>query len=123
MVAGYRFGFYVRIDIFPGHPPVIASRSAALASRRVESSVGRGASSGAGEYRLKPEITTTVHCTEKGLTSERTGRPPATYVAGQPRTRRIFQRDDSGAVVAFVDRREGDEIRRVRVAARPPGSR
>ena len=73
-----------------------------------------------GEYRLTPQITTKIACTEKGLTSERTGRPPATYlpevrdvffVAGQPRTRRIFQRDASGALVAFVDRREGEDIR------------
>ena len=77
-----------------------------------------------GEYRLTPEITATVRCTEKGLISERTGRPAATYlpevrdvffVAGQARSRRIFQRDGSGAVVGFVDRREGEDIRWVKV--------
>jgi hypothetical protein len=74
----------------------------------------------AGEYRLTPAITTTLRCTEKGLTSERTGRPPAThlpevrdvfFVAGQPRSRRIFIRDASGAVVGFADRREGEDVR------------
>lgn len=74
----------------------------------------------AGEYRLTPAITTTVRCTEKGLTAERSGRPPATYlpevrdvffVAGQPRSRRIFIRDTAGAVVGFVDRREGEDVR------------
>jgi Domain of unknown function (DUF4440) len=74
----------------------------------------------AGEYRLTPAITTTVRCTEKGLIAERTGRPPATYlpevrdvffVAGQPRSRRIFTRDAAGAVVAFADRREGEDVR------------
>jgi ketosteroid isomerase-like protein len=73
-----------------------------------------------GEYRLTPEITTNVRCTNNGLTSERTGRPPATYlpevrdvffVAGQPRTRRIFIRDAGGAVVGFADRREGEDVR------------
>lgn len=73
-----------------------------------------------GEYRLTPEITTTVRCTKNGLTSERTGRPPATYlpevrdvffVAGQPRSRRIFIRDAGGAVVGFGDRREGEDVR------------
>jgi hypothetical protein len=83
----------------------------------------------AGEYRLTPAITTTVRCIEKGLTSERTGRPPATYLPevrdvffapGQPRSRRIFVRDASGAVTAFVDRREGEDIRWVRVSRGAP---
>jgi hypothetical protein len=74
----------------------------------------------AGEYRLAPAITTTVRCTAKELVSERSGRPPATYlpevrdvffVAGQPRSRRIFTRDSGGEVVGFVDRREGEDVR------------
>jgi Domain of unknown function (DUF4440) len=74
----------------------------------------------AGLYQLTPAITTVVRCTDDGLTSERTGRPAATYlaevrdvffVAGQPRTRRIFLRDANGKVVAFVDRREGEDVR------------
>ena len=74
----------------------------------------------AGEYQLTPAITTTVRCTEKGLIAERSDRPPATYlpevrdvffVAGRPRTRRIFTRDSAGAVVGFVDRREGEDVR------------
>jgi ketosteroid isomerase-like protein len=73
-----------------------------------------------GDYRLTPEIATTVRCTKDGLTAERTGRPPATYLpevrdvffaAGQPRSRRIFVRDAGGAVVGFVDRREGEDVR------------
>jgi hypothetical protein len=61
--------------------------------------------------------------------SERTGRASTTYypetadvffAPGQPRTRRIFQRDATGAVVGFVDRREGHDItwRKVAPAAR-----
>jgi Domain of unknown function (DUF4440) len=34
----------------------------------------------AGEYRLTPEITTTLRCTERGLTAERSGRPAASYL-------------------------------------------
>ncbi len=77
----------------------------------------------AGEYRLTPAITTTMRCTKDGLVAERTGRPPATYlpevrdvffVAGQPRSRRIFHRDAAGAVVGFFDRREGEDVRWVK---------
>ena len=74
----------------------------------------------AGEYRLTPAISTTVTCTASGLSAERSGLPPATYlpevrdvffVAGQPRSRRIFTRDAAGTVVGFVDRREGEDVR------------
>jgi ketosteroid isomerase-like protein len=73
-----------------------------------------------GSYALTAQIEATIRCTPEGLTSERTGRPPAQYVAevpdvffvpGQPRTRRIFVRDARGKVVGFVDRREGEDIR------------
>jgi hypothetical protein len=73
-----------------------------------------------GSYSLTAEITATIECTRDGFTSERTGRPPAQYlaevpdvffVAGQPRTRRIFVRDAQGKVAGFVDRREGEDVR------------
>jgi hypothetical protein len=73
-----------------------------------------------GSYSLTAEISTTIRCTPDGLTAERSDRPPAQYlaevedvffVAGQPRTRRIFVRDATGKVVGFVDRREGEDIR------------
>lgn len=32
------------------------------------------------------------------------------FVAGQPRTRKIFQRDGKGMVTGFVDRREGEDL-------------
>jgi ketosteroid isomerase-like protein len=72
-----------------------------------------------GTYSLTAEITTTIGCTVDGLTAERSGRKPTPYLAevkdvffaaGQPRTRRIFVRDAQGKVVAFVDRREGEDI-------------
>jgi hypothetical protein len=73
-----------------------------------------------GVYQLTPNITTTIRCTDSGLTSERGDRPAVTYLpelrdlffaAGQPRSRRNFLRDSSGKVVAFVDRREGEDVR------------
>jgi hypothetical protein len=33
------------------------------------------------------------------------------FVAGQPRTRKIFQRDEKGEVRGFVDRREGEDLK------------
>ena len=73
-----------------------------------------------GSYSLTADITATLKCTQDGFTAERSGRPPAQYlaevpdvffVAGQPRTRRIFVRDAQGKVVGFVDRREGEDVR------------
>jgi hypothetical protein len=73
-----------------------------------------------GTYTLTAEISATINCTQDGFTSQRSGRPAAQYlaevpdvffVAGQPRTRRIFLRDAQGKVVGFVDRREGEDVR------------
>jgi hypothetical protein len=73
----------------------------------------------AGRYELTPEIVTVVRCVENALSSERTGRPAATlrpelrdlfFEAGKPRVRRLFLRDGEGKVVAFADRREGEDI-------------
>lgn len=72
-----------------------------------------------GVFALTDEIKETLHCKEDGLTAERKGRPEVIYkaetadvffVPGRPRTRRIFQRDNSGAVTGFVDRREGEDV-------------
>jgi hypothetical protein len=72
-----------------------------------------------GVFQLTPAVKTTIRCEEGQLVSERTGRKAAVYrpetadvffSPGQPRTRRIFQRDASGTVVRFVDRREGRDI-------------
>jgi hypothetical protein len=73
-----------------------------------------------GTYSLTRDITATVRCEGGGLAVERTGRPAAKYVpevldvffvAGQPRTRRIFLRGEQGKVTGFVDRREGEDVR------------
>jgi hypothetical protein len=72
-----------------------------------------------GVFALTPDVTATVRCRHGELTVERTGRPLTIYrpetadvffSPGQPRTRRIFQRDSTGAVTRFVDRREGHDI-------------
>jgi hypothetical protein len=85
-----------------------------------------------GAYSLTADITATIKCTQDGFTSERTGRPAAQYlaevpdvffVAGEPRTRRIFERDAQGKVVGFVDRREGEDVRWRRSHWRPARSR
>ncbi len=76
-----------------------------------------------GSYAMTVEIVTELKCTQDGFTAERTGRPSTQYlaevpdvffVAGQPRTRRIFLRDSQGKVVGFVDRREGEDVRWLR---------
>ena len=73
-----------------------------------------------GAYSMTADIVTKLKCTQDGFAAERSGRPATQYlaempdvffVAGQPRTRRIFVRDAQGKVVAFVDRREGEDIR------------
>jgi regulator of sigma D len=78
-----------------------------------------------GVFALTADITATVSCRDGELVAERQGRPPAIYrpetddvffSPGQPRTRRIFQRDSTGTITGFVDRREGHDIvwRRIR---------
>jgi hypothetical protein len=73
-----------------------------------------------GAYAMTADITTRLKCTPDGFTAERSGRPSTAYlaevpdmffVAGQPRTRRIFVRDAQGKVIGFVDRREGEDVR------------
>lgn len=55
----------------------------------------------------------------KQLTGGRAGRPVSPlrvevrdvlFVPGQPRVRKIFQRDKEGKVTGFVDRREGEDL-------------
>jgi hypothetical protein len=76
-----------------------------------------------GSYSLTADIVTKLQCTQDGFTAERNGRPATQYlaevpdvffVAGQPRSRRIFLRDSQGKVVGFVDRREGEDVRWMR---------
>jgi len=78
----------------------------------------------AGTYRLTTEIIETIDCADGKLLGTRTGRPEVAYqaevadvffVAGRPRTRRIFLRDSASAITGFVDRREGIDVRWTKV--------
>ncbi|MEP6619784.1 MAG: nuclear transport factor 2 family protein [bacterium] len=73
----------------------------------------------AGRYAMTPDIVATLDCAGDSLVVRRAGRPDRAFLPevrdvfferGQPRTRRIFQRDASGAVTGFVDRREARDI-------------
>jgi ketosteroid isomerase-like protein len=73
----------------------------------------------AGKYVLTPEIAVTARCDGGRLLFERAGRTDRTFLPelkdqffepGQPRTRRLFQRDAGGAITGFVDRREERDI-------------
>jgi hypothetical protein len=73
-----------------------------------------------GTYTLTSDIEVIVHCSAKGLSMQRTGRPAVEYLPetadvffapGQPRSRRLFVRDTEGKAIAMLDRREGEDIR------------
>ena len=74
----------------------------------------------AGTYSGGKDLQYVIQWDSKQLLGGRAGRPPAPllvevrdvlFVAGQPRTRKIFQRDANGNVTGFVDRREGEDLR------------
>jgi Domain of unknown function (DUF4440) len=72
-----------------------------------------------GSYALTPEVTYTIRREGDGLVGQRTGRKPEAlraevadyfFVPGQPRLRKVFQRDASGRITGFVERRETWDI-------------
>jgi hypothetical protein len=79
----------------------------------------------AGTYRLKDsEPTYTLALMNGRLSGVRNGRKPAIwnaetadvfFVKGDPRIRKIFQRDASGKITGFVERRESWDIAWIRV--------
>ena len=74
----------------------------------------------AGTYRLKgADRTYALTLSDGKLIATRTGRKPETwnaeaadvfFVSGDPRIRKIFQRDASGRITGFVERRESWDI-------------
>jgi ketosteroid isomerase-like protein len=93
------------------HAQLIDPPAITLAPAKLEEYVGT--------YRLNAEITYMVRRNGSVLTGERTGRSAQTlsaeasdvfFVAGQPRSRKIFLRAADGHVNGFVDRREGRDI-------------
>lgn len=72
-----------------------------------------------GRYAGGPDLVYTIQWDGKQLTGSRGGRAATPLraetrdvflVAGQPRTRKIFQRDANGKITGFVDRREGEDL-------------
>jgi hypothetical protein len=68
-----------------------------------------------GVYALTPDVSYTIRREGDGLVGQRTGRKPEAlkaelldcfFVPGEPRLRKVFQRDATGRVTAFVERRE-----------------
>jgi ketosteroid isomerase-like protein len=89
-----------------GDPPAIALPPATLAQY-------------AGRYELTPQIHYTVRVDGARLLGHRDDSPEAElkaeapdlfFVAGKPRSRKVFYRDASGKVTGFGDRREGQDI-------------
>jgi hypothetical protein len=72
-----------------------------------------------GSYALTSEVTYTIRREGDGLVGQRTGRQPEAlraevadyfFVPGQPRLRKVFQRDANGRITGFVERRETWDI-------------
>lgn len=81
-----------------------------------------------GTYRLTDDIRYAIRRDGDHLVGERTGRPPQSlrveardvlFVPGQPRSRKVFQRDAAGRITGFVDRREGRDIVWTRALSAP----
>jgi len=69
-----------------------------------------------GAYRLTDDIKLKITCTAvrahgaQGDHAEAAQVRDVSFEPGQPRTRRIFQRNERGEITGFVDRREGHDI-------------
>jgi ketosteroid isomerase-like protein len=72
-----------------------------------------------GSYQLTDQISYAIRRDGDQLVGERTGRKPQPlrveardvwFVPGQPRSRKVFQRDAAGRITGFADRREGRDI-------------
>jgi hypothetical protein len=73
----------------------------------------------AGTYQLTGAIRYTIRRDGDRVIGERTGRPAqelrveardVLFVPGQPRSRKIFQRDAGGRITGFADRREARDV-------------
>src|SRR5580698_3181320 len=86
-------------------------KSVTLSSSELESYVGR--------YDAAADLVYTIRKDGDHLVLEREGRPATVlkaelkdvfFVSGQLRTRKIFERDQTGRVIRFYDRREGGDL-------------
>ena len=73
----------------------------------------------AGKYSGGDDLVYIIQWDGKQLTGARQGRPSTPlrievrdvlFVSGQPRVRKIFQRNSEGKIKGFVDRREGEDL-------------
>jgi uncharacterized protein DUF4440 len=73
----------------------------------------------AGRYSGGPDLVYSIQWDGKQLVGNRPGRAASPllvevrdvlFVPGQPRTRKIFQRDANGKITGFIDRREGEDL-------------
>ena len=73
----------------------------------------------AGTYQLTEAIRYSIRRDGERLIGERTGRPAqelraeardVLFVPGQPRSRKVFQRDAGGRITGFADRREARDV-------------
>jgi hypothetical protein len=74
----------------------------------------------AGHFELGSEIRGALRCSGNELLFEREGRPArhcraelrdVFFEPGEPRTRRIFERNAQDQITGFIDRREGRDVR------------
>ena len=72
-----------------------------------------------GHYVAAPDLAWDIRRAGDHLTGQRPGRPAnilafeardLAFVPGEPRERRLFQRDSAGRVTGFIERREGEDI-------------
>lgn len=79
-----------------------------------------------GVYAAGPDYTYRIDCDDGELTGTAQGGKPSPlkaelrdvlFTPGQPRTRKIFQRDESGRVIGFISRREGHDVVLTRVVS------
>ncbi|MDB6101967.1 MAG: hypothetical protein JWO52_1966 [Gammaproteobacteria bacterium] len=72
-----------------------------------------------GRYSAAPDLTWTIRLEADHLVGKTEGgsahvlqveAPDVLFVPGQPRERRIFQRDGVGHITGFIERREGEDI-------------
>jgi len=79
-----------------------------------------------GRYAMTSDIVATLQCAGDSLVMKRAGHADRFFLPevrdvffepGQPRTRRIFQRDAHGTITGFVDRREERDIAWKRLAS------
>jgi ketosteroid isomerase-like protein len=101
----------VHVYVVAKDPPAIAIPAAAL-----DEYVGRYSAAQDLIYVIRRDGNELVGGREGGtLHALLAESPDVFFIAGQPRTRKIFRRDDAHKIVAFTDRREGEDLLFTRV--------